>query len=282
VAGGLLRAFAHLDAHGGEALQIFTSPSTRWAEQRRDPGEIREFAAEAARRRVPILAHASYLVNLAAPPASPTAKRSRAAFLAELERCEALGIGAVVVHPGAHLGAGVEVGVARAAAGLRWALGRTAGHRVRVLVELTAGQGTCLGWSFGELRAILEEVGVPARLGVCFDTCHAHAAGYDMTTVDGYEAVWRELDRTVGLARVAAFHLNDSRRELGARVDRHAAIGAGHIGDALFRRLVGDPRFAGVPGLVELPPAVQGESLTRLRGWRKDHETKASRRRRRA
>jgi deoxyribonuclease-4 len=283
VAGGLINAFAHADAHAGEALQIFTSSKARWEPQRRDPGEIREFAAERRRRRSPLLSHDSYLINLAAAPGE-TLTRSRRAFLAELERCEALGIEHVVMHPGAHLGAGVEVGLRRVATHLGWALARTAGYRVGVLVELTAGQGTCLGVTFEEVRAILDQVGQPARMGVCFDTCHAFAGGYDLRRPAAYQAVWERFDRVVGLEHLRAFHLNDSKRDLGARVDRHEAIGEGFLGDSPFRRLVRDPRFARIPAVLELPPDVVPRNLAKLKSWRKgvswDHGAQAAHARR--
>jgi deoxyribonuclease-4 len=270
--GGLCRAFERADAERCEAIQIFTSSSRRWAEDVRDAGEIREFQTEARRRGVPLLAHDSYLINLATGDRA-LARRSRRAFAAELERCEALGVGALVLHPGAHLGEGVEVGLGRVAAALRAALAATAGYRVGLLVELTAGQGTCLGASFAELRWLLDAIGSPERVGVCVDTCHAWAAGYDLRSEAGYAQTVAELDRVVGLARVRAFHLNDSKRERGSRVDRHEAIGAGHLGAAAFGRLVRDPRFAGVPAVLELPPTLVTRGLRRLRRLRRRAHT---------
>ncbi len=264
ISGGLLRAFDRADAHRSEAIQIFTQNGSRWAETRRDPGEIREFSDEAARRDVPILAHDSYLINLAA--AGELGQKSRRAFLAELERSEALGIRGVVFHPGAHVGAGAAAGMRRVAEALRWAIQRTRGYRVKLVLELTAGQGSYLGASFEELRQMLDLVGSPGRTGVCFDTCHAVAAGYDLA--GDYEGVWRAFDRVLGLRRLVAFHLNDSKRELGSRVDRHAEIGAGHAGNAVFRRLVRDPRFRGIPAVLELPASVVPRNLERLRAWR--------------
>ena len=267
VAGGLVRALERADAHRVQALQIWTSSGTRWAPVRRDPGEVREFAGEIRRRQTPLLAHGSYLVNLAAT--GPLKEKSRGAFVAELERAEELGVGAVVIHPGAHCGAGVEAGMRRIAAGVRYALQATRGYRVKVLLELTAGQGTCLGASFTELAALLRAIDVPSRTGVCFDTQHAFAVGYDLRGEEAYEAVWRQFDRVIGLGRLEAFHLNDSKRELGSRVDRHAAIGEGAIGDAAFRRLVRDPRFDGVPALLEMPPAKVDEGIRKLGAWRR-------------
>jgi deoxyribonuclease-4 len=267
VAGGLTRAFDRADQDRCESMQIFTASGRAWESRPPDPGEVREFSAEARRRGVPLLAHDSYLINLATGDRT-LALRSREAFARELERCEALGVDAVVLHPGAHRGDGVEVGLPRVAATLRAALRRTAGYRVAVLVELTAGQGTSLGSTFAELRWLLDELGEPERTGVCIDTCHAHAAGYDLVTEEGYRSTWRELDAAVGLGRVRAFHLNDSRRERGSRVDRHAAIGEGRMGKEVFRRLVRDPRFQGVPAVLELPPDEVRHGLRRLRRYR--------------
>ena len=267
VAGGLCRAFDRADSDRCEAMQIFTASGRAWEPKPADPGEVREFSVEARRRKVPLLAHDSYLINLATGDRT-LQRRSREAFARELERCEALGIDAVVLHPGAHRGDGVEVGLPRVAATLGEALRRTAGYRVGVLLELTAGQGTSLGSSFAELRWLLDELGSPERTGVCLDTCHAHAAGYDLVTDEGYQATWRELDAAVGLDRVRAFHLNDSLRERGSRVDRHAGIGKGQLGQGVFRRLMRDPRFRGVPAVLELPPEEVREGLRRLRRYR--------------
>lgn len=267
IAGSLPLAFERGDDAGCEALQIFTQSSRVWAPPPRDRGEVREFAAEAARRPAPILSHASYLINLAT--GDPVlAARSREAFLAELERCEELGVAHVVFHPGAHCGDGVGKGLMRVARAVRWAIARTRGYRVRLLIEVTAGQGTCLGHRFEEVRALLDAIDEPGRTGVCFDTCHAWAAGYDLRSPRGYETVWSELDRVIGLGRLHAFHLNDSKRELGARVDRHEEIAAGALGGQTFRRLVRDPRFAGIPAVLELPPSVVPANLGRLRSYR--------------
>jgi deoxyribonuclease-4 len=267
VAGGLCNAFDRADEDGCEAMQIFTASGRRWAAPAADPGEVREFRAEARRRARPILAHDSYLINLATGDRA-LARRSRLAFARELERCEALGVDAVVLHPGCHMGDGVEVGLPRVAAALGDALARTSGYRVKILVELTAGQGTSLGSSFAELRWLLDEMGHAERTGVCIDTCHAWAAGYDLASDEGYQATWRALDEAIGLTRVRAFHLNDSRRERGSRVDRHAGIGEGRMGPGPFRRLMRDGRFAGVPALLELPPDEARRGLRRLRRYR--------------
>ncbi|MSP17338.1 MAG: deoxyribonuclease IV [Myxococcales bacterium] len=267
IAGGLLRVFERADADRADAIQIFTANGSRWEPGPRDPGEVAEFAAEKRRRGQPVLSHASYLINLAAARGE-LLTRSRRAFVAELERCEALGVDHLVMHPGAHVGAGVATGLRRVAASLRDVLAKTAGFRVRVLIELTAGQGTCLGHTFDELATLLDTIDAPTRMGVCFDTCHALAAGYDFRTPDGYEAMWREFDDKIGLGELRAFHLNDSKKDVGSRVDRHEAIGKGFVGDEPFRRLVTDPRFTGVPAVLELPPSVVPANLARLVKWR--------------
>jgi deoxyribonuclease IV len=250
---------AVFDRHRSEAIQIWTSNGSRWLPTRRDPGEVAEFATEARRRRIPLFAHASYLINLACP-----VERTRPALVDELERSEALGVGGVILHPGNHCGR--RGGVRRIVTGIRQALRKTRGYRVKVVLELTAGQGTCIGSTFEELAGLLDAIGEPARTGVCFDTQHAFAAGYDLLT--RYDEVWREFDRVIGLDRLVAFHLNDSKRPLGSRVDRHAEIGRGAIGAEPFRRLVRDRRFRQVPAMIELPPEELERSLRRLRRWR--------------
>lgn len=275
IAGGLGRALERADAAGCEAIQIFTASGRGWRVVPRDPEEVASFAKEARRRRLPVFAHGSYLINLAAP-GGELLERSRAAFVAELERCEALGIEAVVVHPGAHLGEGAARGLAQVARSVRDALRATRGYRVRVLVELTAGQGTCLGGRFEDLRAILDGIGRPERTGVCFDTCHALAAGYELRTTQGYVTTWASFERIVGLEALGIFHLNDSKTDLGSHVDRHETIGQGRLGVAFFRRLVTDPRFAGMPAVVELPPEAARRSLSRLKSWRRAAKMKAN------
>ncbi|HKQ60771.1 MAG TPA: deoxyribonuclease IV, partial [Candidatus Polarisedimenticolaceae bacterium] len=179
----------------------------------------------------------------------------------EIERCVQLGIPALVLHPGAHLGAGEAAGLARVAEALDRVLARGRLRRagIRVLLELTAGQGTQLGHRFEQLAEVLAAARCAGRLGVCFDTCHALAAGYDLRTAEGYRETFDAFQRTLGLDRLAAFHLNDSRGRLGCRRDRHEHIGCGHVGREGFRRLLVDPRFAGLPMVLETP---KGDDLT--------------------
>lgn len=198
------------------------------------------------------MAHASYLVNLASPDAD-LYRRSVDAFAEELQRAEQLGLRYLVVHPGSPLDSGEDTGLKRIAAVLDQVHARCPGFRVRVLLETTAGQGQCLGHRFEQLARILSLAADPGRLGVCFDTCHVFAAGYALAPPPEYDATMRALDRTVGLGRVRAFHLNDSLRPAGSRVDRHARIGRGYLGLEPFRLLLNDPRFRARPMVLETP-----------------------------
>jgi deoxyribonuclease-4 len=216
-----------------------------------------------------VLTHGSYLVNLAALDRDLLGK-SRDAFVADMERCQALGIPHLVFHPGAHLGAGEEAGLAAIAASLDDILARTAGVSVMPLLEVTAGQGSSLGHRFEHIAAILKLVQTPERLGICLDTCHLFAAGYDIATAEGYERTMAEFDGLVGLSRVKALHMNDAKKGLGSRLDRHAPIGKGTLGLEPFRRIVNDPRLAGRPMVVETPGplAVWKEEVALLRSLR--------------
>lgn len=247
--GGVSTAFARAEQDGADCLQIFTRSSRSWQASPLDPEERSRFRAEARRTGLPACAHGSYLVNLAAEDEAVREKSWRT-FSEELQRAGELGLLGVIFHPGSN--PDTRRGIARAAAGMAEAL-RAAPGRTKLLIETTAGQGSCLGWRFEEVAAIRDAV--PAKLrgrvAVCVDTCHLHAAGYDTTTREGYEATFAELDRVVGLRLVRAFHLNDCKKPLGCRVDRHEHIGKGSMGLAPFRFLVNDRRFAEVPGFLE-------------------------------
>lgn len=270
-AGGLHLAPERGRQIAAEAIQVFTRNQVQWAARPVSRSEAVAFrgAVESNGIRV-VLSHGSYLVNLATPD-RVVRGRSRDAFLAEMKRCHALGISCLVFHPGAHMGAGEEAGLRNVAECLNHVLDRGRDLAVTPLVEVTAGQGSYVGHRFEHLAAILGRLERPARVGVCLDTCHLLAAGYDIASPRGYRRTMAELDRTVGLARVKAFHLNDAKMGLGSRLDRHAAIGRGFLGTATFRRLLRDPRFRGVPMVLETPgglPRWKKELalLRRLRG----------------
>ena len=232
--------------------------------------EIQQFKAawEASGIRM-VVAHDSYLINLATPD-DALLEKSRSAMRIEVERCEQLGIPYLVMHPGSHVGSGEEAGLRRVAESFDAIHRQTAGFQAKILVETTAGQGTNLGWQFEQIARIFEHVAQPERLGVCFDTCHAFAAGYDIRTEAAYRQTMAEFDRIIGLARLNAIHVNDSVKPLGCRVDRHEAIGKGHIGLDGFRWLMNDPRLADIPKILETPKggdpvASDQENLSKLR-----------------
>jgi deoxyribonuclease-4 len=266
VAGGVSTAFARAEADGADCLQIFTRSSRQWAAKPFDPVEVARFQAESRRTRKPVAAHATYLINLCCDDPAIRAK-SWDALADELARCEQLGVRWLVFHPGSH--ASADEGVAMAADAITAALERVPG-KSRLLVETTAGQGSCIGWRFEQLAAIRRRVPSPhrRRVGFCVDTCHVFAAGYDLATKAGYARTFAELDDAVGLRHVEAFHLNDSKKGLGCRVDRHEHIGQGALGLEPFRRLVNDARFAATPAFLETELRFQ-ENLAVLRSLRR-------------
>ena len=254
IAGGFERAPKAGKYIGCEAIQIF-SRSPRMLRRTRpiDPEEALAFrdGLKAANIKTAVT-HGNYLINLASPQ-TRLLRVSRTAFVEELERAEVLGCSYVIFHPGAHMGAGDARALKKIAAGLDWAFGKAKASRVVGLLENTAGQGTVVGSTFDHLREIIDRSSASDRLGVCVDTCHTLAAGYDFRTREGYESLWKAVDSTLGLSRVKAFHLNDSTDELGSHVDRHETIGRGKVGKEPFRWLVNDERFAACPGLLETP-----------------------------
>ena len=253
IEGGLERAVERAVRAGCDVLQVFTKSSNQWKAKDLSGDEIARFRTRVDSERIgTVSAHDSYLINLATPDAA-LHRRSLDALVIELERCEALGIANLIAHPGSHTGSGVAGGIRRIAAAIDEAHVATAGAKVRLLLEITAGQGSVIGSLFEEIASILDSVAAPERLGVCFDTCHAFAAGYDIRTREGYERTFDVFDRWIGLARLRAFHLNDCKKELGSRLDRHEQIGAGWIGLEAFRLLMNDPRFAETPGYLETP-----------------------------
>ena len=255
VAGGLANAFPRGEELACTAIQIFVKNANQWRARPLAEEEVEEFrAAREASAIGPVVAHASYLVNLAAS-APAVRERSVAALADEMGRCARLGVDALVLHPGAHLGAGEEVGVERAAAALDRALDAAfADHPdagTRLLLENTAGQGTCLGHRLEHLTEIRTRSAHASRIGVCLDTCHAFAAGYALHEEAGYEEFWGEVDGRLGLGLVGCLHLNDSAKTFASRRDRHAHIGEGEMGIAPFARLLNDQRLAKVPMVIE-------------------------------
>ena len=273
IAGGLHLALERGRAVGCGAVQIFLKNQRQWAARPLDDETIRAFAT--ARRRTGIrrvFAHSSYLINLASPDATAWAQAVDA-FTDELERGEALGLSCVVIHPGSHMGAGLEPGLRRVIGALDQALDRTAGYRIKVALENTAGGGNSVGRTFAELATMIDGAARPERIGICIDTCHLFAAGYDLRTEAGYARAMAECEATVGRGRVLAFHLNDARAPFGSGLDRHEHIGRGFLGLAAFRRLLNDRRFARVPKVLETPkepePTSDLRNLATLRRLRR-------------
>ena len=251
VAGGVSNAVERALVHGCEALQIFTKNANQWRGKPLDRSEITQF-----RRRIeqtgikPVVSHASYLINLATT--FPVLReQSLAAFIDELDRAEALGLLGVVIHPGTCTAGPDQDALRLIAEAIRVAFRARPRGRAMVLLEHTAGQGRTLGHRFEHLATVIKHLRGSRRVGVCLDTCHLVASGYDITTEAGYDDTFEQFDRVVGLERLKVFHGNDSKRPCGSRVDRHEHIGQGCIGLEPFRRLLHDPRFSDLPILIE-------------------------------
>lgn len=274
IAGGLHLAFELGHSAGCDCLQIFVKNQRQWVAKPLDDASIAAFTGAWKQSSIaPIVAHATYLINLAAADGENRQKSIRAT-IDELERCEALGLLGLVLHPGAHLGAGVDEGIRRIATALDEIHKATAGFKTRVLLENTAGQGSTIGSKPAELRCIIDGVKAPERLGACIDTCHLFAAGYDLRDAEKYADTIGEIDSTVGLKQIACLHVNDSKAGLGSHLDRHEHIGEGQIGQAGFVRLLNDPRLAHIPRILETDKGDDGRSveldvknLSTLRGY---------------
>jgi deoxyribonuclease-4 len=252
IAGGAHRAFERGLKAGCRTIQIFLKNSNQWKAKPLTEEDRSLFQAAQKQSGIrPVMAHDSYLINLASPDES-LQRKSIEAFIEEMKRANFLGVPYLILHPGAHVGSGIEEGIARIAEALKHALDEVE-PPISLVLENTAGQGSSLGHCFEHLAAILEKIPHQDRIGVCLDTCHLFAAGYDIRTKASYNATMRDFDRLVGVKKIWAFHINDSKKELGSRVDRHAHIGNGFIGLEAFRCLVNDRRFARIPKILETP-----------------------------
>jgi deoxyribonuclease IV len=252
-----------------EAIQIFTKSSRQWACKPYTQEEIAQYHDnQKATGITKVIAHDSYLLNLGSPDGF-LRQRSISAFIDEMERCEILNISNLIAHPGSHVGSGEDEGIKTIARSLNQVHKACPGYRVRITLEITAGQGSNLGYRFEHIARMFDATTKSERLRVCFDTEHAFAAGYDIRTREGYERTFTEFDETIGIGQLAAFHLNDSKKEFNSRLDRHDHIGKGHIGVEAFRLLLNDKRFSGVPMCLETPKgldlAEDRENLSLLR-----------------
>jgi deoxyribonuclease IV len=270
IAGEVGEALLRGQQIGCDCIQIFTKSSRQWASKPFSEENIANFKRNQRKSGIAmVIAHDSYLLNLGAPD-ERLRKRSVEGFIDELERCEALGVPFLVAHPGSHVGSGEENGIKTIARSIDEAHAACKGFNSKIALEITAGQGSNLGYSFAQMAQIFDAVQENERLRLCFDTEHAFAAGYDLRSEEGYERTFDELDKHIGVKRVVAFHLNDSLKPFNSRVDRHEHIGKGHLGVEAFRRLLHDTRFFGIPMCLETAPGPEmkdiAADLTTLRG----------------
>lgn len=268
--GGVWRALERGRGIRCEIVQLFVKNNMRWFGAPHSPDDLAKYANELAGSSfASVFGHTGYLINLGAGP-SANRDQSIKSLIQEIGFATDLGLPFLVMHPGAHLGQGEAKGIEQIVAGLDEVFRATKDSPVRIALENTAGQGTCLGCQINHLAAIYDGVQKPERLGVCLDTAHFFEAGYDLRTLKGWDAAIGEVESMIGLDQVLAFHLNDSKTDFGSRVDRHAGIGEGKIGLEPFRHIVNDARFAATPGCLETPKSPDlhedVENLARLRG----------------
>ncbi|MBI5569481.1 MAG: deoxyribonuclease IV [Desulfomonile tiedjei] len=260
IQGSVSLAIGRGEALGCTAIQIFTKNANQWRAKPLAADDVRAFKEARERAGMAVVAHDGYLINLASPKPA-LLHTSIAAFREELDRAEELAIPLLIMHPGAHTGSGEDAGLRSVIASFDTLLKETSGYRVKIAVENTAGQGTALGYSLEHLARIVNDCAQPDRLGVCLDSCHAFAAGYDLRDPAGYDAFIERFDRLVGLQRLTAVHLNDAKKGLGSRVDRHEHIGEGMLGLEFFRTIMNDPRLRRIPKLLETPKERDGTDM---------------------
>jgi deoxyribonuclease IV len=258
MAGGPAKAFQRIQAVGGECLQLFVKPNVQWQAGDLSMEEVAEFMAERERTGIePVVAHASYLLNLASPDKEQRS-RSILTLALELVRSARLGIECLVLHPGSHRAAGEKKGIRWVALGIDRALAKADVPQIKILLETTAGSGSQLGCRLEHLRDIMDQSRNPANLGICLDTCHIYAAGFDIAEPLPYQDFFHSFQKLIGLKRIKCVHVNDSRNPLASGVDRHEQIGLGHLGLATFKRLLNDERLNGIPFILETPKGERG------------------------
>jgi len=258
ISGGFALAPVRGHELGCRCIQIFTKSNRQWGAAPLQDEDVVAFGENCTRLGIaPVVAHNCYLVNLAAGDAA-TYRRSLDCFFLEIERTERLGLPGIVAHPGSHGEMPEEKALRQIARAIEELLARTSGAAAKIYLETTAGQGTSLGWRFEHLAGIISAVGEKRRLAVCYDTAHTFAAGYDIRTPDAYHRTLEEFDRVIGIGRLEVFHLNDSKADLGSRVDRHEHIGRGKLGEEPFRMILCDPRFRNIPKILETPKGKKG------------------------
>lgn len=253
ISGGIFNAPLYGQEVGCSTIQIFTKNNNQWKARELSAEEVKRFLDNQKKTGInPIVGHNGYLINLASPR-EDLYHQSQQAMLVELKRAELLRLPYLVIHPGSHVGSGEKEGIERIISSINWLHQKTKGYRVMMLLETMAGQGSAIGYRFEQIAEIIEGVEGNRRLGVCYDTCHAFAAGYDIRTKKVYQATFREFDTVVGLSRLKVIHVNDSKRDLASRVDRHQHVGEGKIGLEGFRLLMNDTRWKNIPKILETP-----------------------------
>ncbi len=253
ISGGVFNAILAGEELDCTTIQIFTKNNNQWKAKELTQDEVDKFFQQQKRTRIaPIVGHNGYLINLASPKDDVFAL-SKESMLVELQRGEKLGLPYLVMHPGSHLGTGEKEGLKKIAGTINWLHLKTKGYKVKICLETTAGQGSNLGYRFEQLAEIIEMVKENQRLGVCYDTCHTFAAGYDIRTKKAYDNTFKEFDKVIGLSRLKVIHLNDAVKDLGSRIDRHTHIGEGKIGLEGFRLLMNDKRWEKIPKILETP-----------------------------
>jgi deoxyribonuclease-4 len=253
ISGGIFNAPERGRGLTCDCMQIFSKNQMQWKSKPLSDDDADRFKRGIVEHKIEeTVIHDSYLINLGSPEVD-LLQRSRAAFLEEMTRAHKLGVRYLVLHPGAHVGSGAQAGLNRIAESLDWARKEFGSYDVELLLEITAGQGSVLGRSFEQLAKIIGRMESPKGMGICFDTCHAYAAGYDVKTPSGYEKTMRALDDELGMDRLKAIHLNDSKGKQGSRLDRHEQIGKGHIGLEGFRNVMNDERLEDIPMILETP-----------------------------
>jgi deoxyribonuclease-4 len=273
IAGGVENSVAHAQQLGCETFQIFTKNQNQWREKKYTREQIGLFHDRLTNSSIDanlLAAHGSYLINLCSPQPDLLA-RSRLAFLNEAQRCAGLGIPFLIFHPGSHMGQGEEWGLKKIAESINEIIAQLDTKKVTFLLETTAGQGSNLGYRFEHLLQIISGVKRSEQVGICVDTCHIFAAGYDIRREQGYEQTMYQLESVLGLDKVMAFHLNDCKSDCASRVDRHERIGKGKIGSKLFRLLLHDTRWSHLPGFLEIPGGDEAfkQDIKTLIQWRK-------------
>ena len=258
IVGGPAKVFQRIQAVGGECLQIFVKPNVQWQAGELSLEEAAEFIAERERTGIgPVVAHASYLLNLASPERE-LRNRSILTLALEMVRSARLGIEYLVLHPGSHREAGEKKGIKWIAQGIDRALAKADVPPIKILLETTAGSGSQLGCRLEQLRDMIAQSRNPKRLGICLDTCHVYAAGFDIAVAQGYHDFFDSFQKLIGLKHLKCVHANDSKTPLSSGVDRHQQIGLGHLGLGTFKRLLHDPRLDGIPFILETPKGEQG------------------------